>query len=135
MNTLHLHRDYTTPQVTHGILKLVDPAGKILFECFSLELPWRNNEVERSCIPTGTYTLLHRTSPRFGKHLHVTNVPGRSFILIHPANYVSQLRGCIAPGLFRRDINGDDILDVGSSRAAMSRLLELVNDRDKLIIS
>ena len=52
----------------------------------------------RSCIPYGIYRLCKRCSKKFGWHLLVQNVPGRSMILIHPANNaIKELRGCIAP--------------------------------------
>ncbi len=67
-------------------------------ECYTIELPWLNNRPNRSCIPEGTYVLKERYSPRHGRHLEVTGVKGRSFILVHPANNaLIELRGCIAP--------------------------------------
>jgi hypothetical protein len=67
-------------------------------ECYTIELPWLNNRPNRSCIPEGTYVLKERYSPRHGRHLEVTGVKGRSFILIHSANNaLAELRGCIAP--------------------------------------
>jgi len=69
-----------------------------IFQCFTIELPWLNNKQQQSCIPEGTYRLKKRWSPRHSWHLQVTGVPGRSFILLHPANDAQrQLRGCIAP--------------------------------------
>lgn len=50
------------------------------------------------------------------------DVPGRSEILIHVANYVNQLMGCIAPGLYHRDIDNDGIIDVTNSGDAMDIL-------------
>lgn len=66
--------------------------------CDSIELPWRHNAPGISSIPEGKYRLKKRYSPRFKAHLLLTGVPGRSLILIHPANNaVKELRGCIAP--------------------------------------
>jgi hypothetical protein len=65
---------------------------------FSIELPWHDNQVRVSCIPEGTYELKKRWTPRFLRHLQVMNVPGREYILIHPANdALRELKGCIAP--------------------------------------
>lgn len=78
---------------TNGLLTY---KGKRL--CYTIELPWRNNKTSISCIPEGRYRLLKRSSWKFGNHLLVSNVPGRSLILMHPANdALKQLQGCIAP--------------------------------------
>lgn len=134
MNNLILTRDLMTDQVTHGKLQIVAPSCAILFSCFTLELPWKDNKPQISCIPPGQYKLIHRSSPKYGNHLHVLDVPGRSYILIHPANYVSQLRGCIAPGTARVHLNGDNILDVSNSRVAMEQVMKHVKDFDTLTI-
>jgi hypothetical protein len=66
--------------------------------CYTIELPWRDNEVGRSCIPEGTYPVVKRFSEKFQHHLLVADVPDRDLILFHPANNaVKELRGCIAP--------------------------------------
>jgi hypothetical protein len=71
--------------------------GDVLI-CHTIELPWKDNEKNTSCIPEGRYELKKRYSPRFKAHLLVKDVPGRSVILIHPANdALKELRGCIAP--------------------------------------
>jgi hypothetical protein len=79
--------------------------GKILHQdrlmIYSIELPWKNNHTRVSCIPEGRYELVKRWSPRFNRHLQVMNVPGREYILIHPANEaLHELKGCIAPVFF-----------------------------------
>jgi hypothetical protein len=76
--------------------------GKILYEgrlmIYSIELPWKNNHTRVSCIPEGRYELVKRWSLKFGRHLQILNVPGREYILIHPANEaLRELKGCIAP--------------------------------------
>ncbi|MEC3879126.1 DUF5675 family protein [Parapedobacter sp. 10938] len=66
--------------------------------CHTIELPWRGNRTNVSCIPTGRYRLRRTWSQRFGFTLRVMGVPGRSGILIHAANdAATELRGCIAP--------------------------------------
>lgn len=66
--------------------------------CKTIELPWMDNKVQRSCIPEGSYKLVKRYSERFHWHFELLNVPGRSAILIHSANWALQeLKGCIAP--------------------------------------
>jgi len=66
--------------------------------CFSIELPWKDNQQSVSCIPEGFYPIRFRTSPKFSKHLHIPEVKDRKWILIHPANDAQkELKGCIAP--------------------------------------
>jgi len=66
--------------------------------CNSIELPWKDNHQQISCIPEGRYELAKRYSPKFDHHLLVVSVPGRANILIHPANdAMKELKGCIAP--------------------------------------
>ena len=68
------------------------------FLCYCIELPWKDNQPKVSCIPEGRYELHRRYSPRFGEHLMVCGVEGRSLILLHPANdALKELNGCIAP--------------------------------------
>jgi len=103
---------------------------------FTIELPWRANEREISCIPEGTYNIRRRFSKKFSWHWIVENVPERSYILIHPANdAIVELKGCIAPVT--------SFLGIGkgkSSKLAMQNLLEVfnkykVNGQLKLIIT
>jgi hypothetical protein len=76
--------------------------GKILAHgsliTYTIELPWKDNLTQVSCIPEGRYELVKRWSPKFNRHLHVMNVSQRENILIHPANDAKhELKGCIAP--------------------------------------
>ena len=68
------------------------------FVCFTVELPWRSNKKDVSCIPAGLYDLGYYSSPTKGSCLHVLNVPDRSYILFHKANYQRECEGCIFPG-------------------------------------
>jgi len=96
-----LKRFETSIRGTFGVLTIDD------FKCFTLELPDYNNQPSISCIPSGEYETSLRYSPSFKKTLYnVKNVPKRSFILIHGANFAgdkqkglqSHLEGCIALG-------------------------------------
>ena len=89
---LVLTRNYF-PEGTNGKLEC---DGKVI--CNTIELPWRNNEKRVSCIPEGEYFIEKRYSVKFKWHLHVLDVPERSFILFHSANDAQkELNGCIAP--------------------------------------
>ena len=129
-----LTRTYGNSQ-TEGELVLRDAEGTELLRLFTLELRWRNNLRKVSCIPEGEYQVLPRTSPKYGKHFEVANVYLRSFILIHAANRVTQLKGCIAPGLTKADLNGDGLQDVTNSKPAMAKLLELAPEGFLLTIT
>lgn len=84
--------------------------------CYTIELPWKNNERLVSCIPEGTYRLRKRHNIRFNWHLELCEVKGRKHILIHPANNaLKELKGCIAPVL---QLTGDG-LGVRSRKAFM----------------
>ncbi len=83
----------------HGSVGVVFINGK--FFCYSMERPERYNNRNISCIPEGTYTVKWCKSPRYGWCYQVTDVKGRSYILIHPGNYGGDtLLG------FRSDTNG-----------------------------
>ena len=66
----------------------------------TLELPWKDNKKEVSCIPSGYYTnVKQKTSEgRLGKRLDIPNVPGRTNILFHKGNYPKDTEGCILVG-------------------------------------
>ena len=96
----------------------------------SLERPWLDNKASVSCIPEGTY-LVRRD--RTGKHQYyaITNVPERTFIEQHTANYVSQLEGCQAIGLTRMDDN----ISIGSSELAMKDLMEYIGSDEEYLMT
>ncbi len=122
---LTLRRDPNRPgkPTTGRFIMLEDGATREV--CKTLELPWANNAVGKSCIPTGNYRLGFLMSPRFKRRMwRVMGVEGREGILIHAANFDRQLLGCIAPGLEIRDIDGDGRLDSARSRDGMGRILE-----------
>ena len=105
-----------------------------LFKCKTLELPWKDNATNISCIPAGKYNCVKRFSEKYGWHFHVLGVPGRSFILIHQANYVRQLRGCIAVGESHIDNDRDGLKDVTNSKATMKQLLSILPEEFELEI-
>lgn len=81
------------PEGTNGII-----VYKGITVCNTIELPWKDNQYQVSCIPEGEYFLEKRYSRRFGWHLEIIDVSNRSLILFHPANNaLKELEGCIAP--------------------------------------
>jgi len=68
------------------------------FVCFTIELPWEENQRKVSCIPEGRYELERRYTEKRGWHLALKKVINRSCILFHPDNdALKELQGCIAP--------------------------------------
>ena len=120
---------------TQGILLVFDAERNLRFQCCTLELPWRNNMRQVSCIPEGTYQVVRRSSPKFKDHYHLLQVPGREFILIHPGNYTSQIMGCILPGREFKRLNADSIPDIVQSQATLTSLLKLMGDAFELQIT
>lgn len=90
-------------------------------ELYTIEREWLGNEVNVSCIPEGPYKLKRVNSPRFGSNMwEVAEVPDRTHILIHVANYAHDVIGCIGLGL---TVFGN-LGGVGSSRKAIKRFYD-----------
>jgi hypothetical protein len=107
--------------------------GTLIYNCQpfakTIELPWRNNSRNISCIPTGEYLVSSRYSAApFNRVLYeVQNVPNRSGILIHRGNYAgdkamgrkSHFAGCIGLGdKIVRDPNGQKMMTWTEDRVA-----------------
>ena len=133
MNLLINRIDYG-PKQTLGEIFALDSNNGILKQAVTLELPWKNNENRISCIPTGSYQVEKRISPKFGLHFYITNVKNRSFILIHPGNYYTHILGCVLIGSDFSDINNDGLLDVINSRNTLNSFLDLMPHSFKLEI-
>ena len=122
-----LHRAYFK-EGTNGTLFNSDR-----FLCYTIELPWKDNKRNVSCIPEGQYEIEPRFSKRFKHHLILKDVKGRSFILFHPANdALKDLEGCIAPVTYLSGI-GKGVY----SKNALQKLLSLVyqaQDRKETIL-
>lgn len=105
------------------------------FHVYSMELNWDDNRENTSCIPVGEYNCVMHESPKFGRVYIVENVPNRSQILIHPANWAGdtklnlrcQLNGCIALGRAIGDVIGQKGLL--SSRDAVEGLKNDMEER------
>lgn len=67
-------------------------------ELMFLELPWRDNEIGKSCIPEGQYIIDrdHTGKHRWYKFRNEETAP-RTYIEMHPAAYLRHLEGCLAP--------------------------------------
>jgi hypothetical protein len=133
--SITIKRDLSDTKETTG--SAVIKYGDTVQTCKSLELPWLNNLPNVSCIPAGTYDALWTFSPSMLKYIYeLQNVPGRSGIRIHVANYYKELEGCIALGATLKDINGDGELDVTSSTITINAFNALMAKKPiKVIIS
>lgn len=91
-------------------------------ECFTLE-PSKDHPFFEGhpCIPCGEYEIILTMSPHLG---YVTpealDVPGRTEIRIHVANYPKELKGCTAVGEAQRE---DMVLN---SKLAFSKVMTLL---------
>jgi len=105
-----IFKDRTLGRLTYGNL-----------EYFTIERPWLDNSPNVSCIPGGTYPLHRVNSPKFGPGMwEIGPVPNRSHILIHVANSVDDVIGCVGLGkTLYPDLKG-----VGSSRVAIENFYE-----------
>lgn len=120
---------------TIGKLFVLETGGCVKYSCDTLELPWKDNQRNISCIPEGEYEVEKRFSAKFKNHFHITNVPGRSYILIHIGNYYTDIRGCVLVGSGLSDINGDGHRDVINSGDTLADLLGLMPNRFKLKVT
>ena len=140
MKTAYLLRGKSTDEGTFGYMLSLQGIWN------SLELPDRDNQKNISSIPNGEYICVIRHSPRFGITFHVTNVEGRTYILLHSANfagdtqkgYQSHLNGCISLGKSRgafKNKHGDFQKAILTSRTAVREFMESMENEDfKLII-
>lgn len=122
-------KTFSTDSNTLGFMKF---GG--LFSCYTLELPWLDNENEISCIPAGTYECEKHVSPTHGECISVKDVPGRTHILIHKGNYTRNTLGCILVGKSIADIDNDRTLDVTSSGATLKKLMDTLPAKFQLEI-
>jgi len=119
---------------TTGDLTLWSNDNVLLATFNTLELSYKDNQRQISCIPLGKYVVKKNISFRFGRGFRIENVIGRDNILIHKGNFNKDTKGCILIGFGLKDLNGDFQLDVKNSQLAMSCLLELLKNECVIII-
>lgn len=111
-------------------------------QLYTLELPYVDNLIDRSCVPLGTYELIPYDSPKHGPTwclhnpaLNIYSGPvipegGRAYCEIHSANWADQLLGCIAVGLDQQPMldpmSGTVEPAVENSRNALTELVAVL---------
>lgn len=128
MTQYNLHRGPSSDKGTFGILS--HKGEPIALTC---EMPWKDNKRAVSCIPKGEYSCVTRVSPKYKKHWHLTNVSGRSFILIHQGNTILDIKGCILVGDLFGTVRG--LPAVLNSVKTMNKLRASLPDSFTLIVS
>lgn len=96
------------------------------FECKSLELPWKQNMENISCIPPNIYRCKKIKSPSLGDCFEITGVPYRTYVRGHKANFTRQILGCVAFGMYHADIDGDGIMDIAKSGVTFDKLMAIL---------
>lgn len=133
MKIATLTRFESTDQGTFGILRSDG------LKLYMTELPWRQNERSKSCIPAGIYTASWSKSPRFGFCYRVREVPKRSFILLHSGNYagdtdlgyLSNSHGCLLPAMKLGYLGGQKAGLLSS--VAVKTLVEYFDKKDFIL--
>ena len=110
-----------------------------IFECYTLEDQYQSVKVmHETCIPEGTYDIKFRKTGGFhakfsakfkNAHygmLHIQDVPGFEYILIHTGNWESQTSGCLLVGDTQQDLDVSDKGFIGASVNAYKRMYSKV---------
>lgn len=115
-----LKRLIDTGKETLGVFSYYN--GENIISFTSLELPWKDNQQDISCIPKGVYNIITTYSPKYKRNMWlVRDVEGRSGVRIHSANYFYDIEGCIALGAEFKDLNQDNELDITESRKSVKQ--------------
>ena len=104
------------------------------FICYSIELPWISNTPYVSCIPPGEYAIkpintpkrlnvFYLSNPNLGVGLNKGDAT-RFGILVHVANFIRNIQGCLGPGLELHP----KYWGVADSRLAMKLLNTIITD-------
>jgi len=97
--------------------------------CLTLELPYRGNQRNISCIPFGKYECKRKNSNRFGDTFEVKNVSGRTHILLHKGNTIKDTSGCILLGNSYGFLGG--VPAIYDSREAFNNFMLHMRDKNK----
>jgi len=102
--------------------------------CVALEPYHRNNLAKVSCIPTGQYLMKRYDSPSYGPNMwEITNVGGRSYILVHWGNRDFNTQGCVLLGEEFGTLQGD--WAVLSSKKAYNEFMSLTKNEREMVLT
>jgi hypothetical protein len=98
------------PAGTFGVFLLNNQAFAV-----TLELPWAGNQPQISCIPIGKYTCRRRksvlvasiTKGIWDNTFEVMDVPGRTAVLFHAGNTITDTHGCVLLAQYFGKLRGD----------------------------
>ena len=102
----------------------------LVFSCYTLELPFKNNQVSISRIPKGNYLCKFIFSAKHKFCYSIESVHNRQNILIHKGNFVQDTHGCILIGL-SRSLENESIFN---SKKALEQLSSIAKSSFKLSI-
>ena len=127
MKGVYLFRTQSSAQ---GILGLWVTDG---FQARTIELPWKDNRSNVSCIPAGEYPAAYRYSQKFKHHYWIQNVPDRGWILTHNGvwagdtelGYKTHSHGCIIMGKYHGRYQGQDCVFV--SRVTLRAFMDFMD--------
>ncbi len=100
MENITLTRISQSNEGTFGMMD--DEDGNQL--CVTIEPP---PDIQHPCIPAGIYDCIPHNGERWKHVWEITNVPGRSSILIHAGNTDADTRGCVVVGTKVGELNGN----------------------------
>jgi hypothetical protein len=133
MKKLIIKRFNDDGKQTQGRATLFNGSEKLI-SFVTLEPPWLQNAIGKSCIPPGVYTVKPRWSPKYGNHFIIEGTSPREWVLFHVGNYIGSKNpktgtpdstGCILVGNAFVDINRDGLLDISASSLTMQKLIKL----------
>lgn len=122
-----------------GTLGKIDfPVGpRAIRRIYTLELPWKGNRANVSCIPRGLYRCQWDDggTGRFNDNWQILGIPDRQAIEIHRGNFLRHTKGCILPGLsYSKDHlspnSGNEEFAVWQSKDAMKVLRGRLGGKD-----
>ena len=119
--TLTIERRDFYPDGTLGVLLI---EGR-LTGIYTVELPWKNNEANISCIPQGIYYAHKHYSENLDEEVFwIHDVPNREYIYIHTANTINDIKGCV--GIGDSLVELEEKPGVGNSKDTKDYLLSLL---------